>query len=144
MRSARSYSIVDHRLYHGGYLHRLSHEAMGLYLFLAVVGDRDGRSFYGEASIREILRLSATQLTAARSTLLAEGLIEYRKPYWWVRSLAPQTRSTMPALLGAATQEQDRHGALREASPVQEPVDRVAAQCRLREILDALGSRGPG
>jgi hypothetical protein len=65
MRSARSYSIVDHALYHGGYLHRLSHEAMALYLFLLVVGDRDGRSFYGEATLGEILRLGPAALAGA-------------------------------------------------------------------------------
>jgi len=51
MRQAKSYSIIDHYLLHGGYLHRLSHEAMVLYLFLALVGDKSGRSFYADATI---------------------------------------------------------------------------------------------
>jgi len=58
MRWARSYSIIDHQILHGRYLHRLTHEALALYLFLVVVGDRQGRSFYADRSTTEILRLS--------------------------------------------------------------------------------------
>lgn len=87
MRWAKSYSIVDHELLHGGYLHRLTHEAMILYLFLVVVGDREGRSFYAHDTIMEILRLSKTQLAGARAQLIQEGLIEYRRPYWWVKTI---------------------------------------------------------
>jgi len=34
MRWARSHSIIDHDLLQGGYLHRLRHESIILYLFL--------------------------------------------------------------------------------------------------------------
>jgi len=144
MRNARSYSIVDHELYHGGYLHRLSHEAMALYLFLVVVGDRDGRSFYGEATLREILRLDEAAFALARSALVGEGLIDARKPYWWVRSLsrpAPAEEARRVANRSASGS-----AARREAPkpPAEEPVDRDAAKARLRDILQALGARRPG
>lgn len=87
MRWARSYSIVDHELLHKGYLHRLSHEAMVLYLFLVLVGDREGRSFYGDTTIMKILRLDEQQINSACQELLEEGLIEYRRPYWWVKNI---------------------------------------------------------
>ncbi len=87
MRWAKSYSIIDHQILHGGYLHRLNHEAMILYLFLVVVGDREGRSFYAEATIMEILRLSNQQLTKARRQLIKEGLIDYKRPYWYVKTI---------------------------------------------------------
>jgi hypothetical protein len=141
MRSARSYSIVDHELYHGGYLHRLSHEAMALYLFLVVVGDRDGRSFYGETALREILRLETAAFAAARSALESERLIDFRKPYWWVRSLsrpsaAGERRSvaTSPSPGPAADREAPKPPA------AEEPADREAARRRLRTIRDALAS----
>ena len=60
---------------------------MILYLFLVVVGDREGRSFYAETTMMEILRLSGGELDDARSQLIKEGLIEYRRPYWWVRDI---------------------------------------------------------
>lgn len=87
MRWAKSYSIIDHQILHGGYLHRLSHEAMILYLFLVVVGDREGRSFYADTTIMDILRLDSTELEAARLELQAEGLIYCRGPYYFVRNI---------------------------------------------------------
>jgi hypothetical protein len=50
MRWAKSYSIIDHQIFHGGYLSRLSHESMVLFLLLVVAGDWQGRSFYSEWS----------------------------------------------------------------------------------------------
>jgi hypothetical protein len=91
MRWARSYSIIDHQILHGGYLHRLSHDSMILYLFLVVVGDPQGRSFYSDRSITEILRLSGPKLHHAREELISEGLISYRRPYWEVKNI-PQRR----------------------------------------------------
>src|SRR4030043_2463563 len=91
LRWARSYSIIDHQILHGRYLHRLSHESMILYLFLAVVGDRQGRSFYSDRSITEILRLSGPKLHHAREELSSEGLISYKRPYWEVKNI-PQRR----------------------------------------------------
>lgn len=141
MRSARSYSIVDHALYHGGYLHRLSHEAMALYLFLVVVGDRDGRSFYGEATLGQILRLDPAALSAARSTLCAEGLIEFRRPYWWIRSLSRPSAAAEPRRAAQSPSPgpaQEREA--QEPAPAEELADREAARRRLRELRDALAS----
>lgn len=87
MRWAKSYSIIDHQILHGGYLHRLSHDAMILYLFLVVAGDREGRSFYADTTIMETLRLNNTELNNARLELEVEGLIYYRRPYWFVRNI---------------------------------------------------------
>lgn len=87
MRKAKSYSIIDHQIIHGGYLYRLSHEAMILYLFLVVVGNREGRSFWSDISIAKILRISLDLLTTARQQLIKENLISYRKPYWWVKNI---------------------------------------------------------
>lgn len=91
-RAARSYSIVDHELLHGGYLRRLSHQAMALYLFLVVVGNREGRSFYGEATIAGILRFTAAELRHSIQELAGSGLVEYRRPYFHVKNLAVRRR----------------------------------------------------
>lgn len=96
MREAKSYSIVDHALLHGGYLGRLSHAALALYLFLVVVGDREGRSFYSDASVGGILRLLHPALVDARRDLIAAGLIRFQRPYWWVESLSKALPPTAP------------------------------------------------
>jgi hypothetical protein len=127
MRWARSFSIVDHMLLHGGYLGRLSHAAMGLYLFLVVVGDREGRSFYSEVRVMEILRLAEETFTAARLELVEEGLIDYRRPYWWVRTLS-----------------QGRPSAERVDPVSASAVDRETARRRLGEISRMLSGKGLG
>lgn len=88
MRHASSYGIVDRRLLFDRYLHRMSHEGMALYLFLILAADREGRSYYGDRSIAEILQLSSSGLTQARSELIEAGLIDYRRPNWWVKNLS--------------------------------------------------------
>jgi hypothetical protein len=87
MRTAKSYSIVDHQLLHGGHFHRLSHSSLALYLFLVVVGDKDGRSFYGKKSLSSILRLSDEELAMSIDELMEAKLIHYKHPYFWVRTL---------------------------------------------------------
>ncbi len=103
MRRAKSYSILDHELLHGRYLHRLSHNAMVLYLFLVVVGDRDGKSFYSERAIMEILRLAAKDYELAKTELSCFRLAIYRHPHFWVQELKhnpqvdnPKSREVKP------------------------------------------------
>ncbi len=101
---------MDHELLHGGYLHRLSHESMILYLFLVVVGDRDGRSFYGDATIMEILRLDTRRFNSARIELLKEGLIEYRSPYWWIKNIEGGNSHGKRTVKTENTVSKRRHG----------------------------------
>ena len=86
-RQAKSYSIVDHELLHGGYLGRLTHHALVLYLFLVVVGDREGKNFYSDSLISRILRMDILAVFNAREELLKEGLIDYKRPYWRILTL---------------------------------------------------------
>ena len=66
---------------------RLSHEAIVLYFFLAAVSDKDGLSFYGDASIALRLRLSEAAVGAARDELVAADLVAYQAPLAQVLSL---------------------------------------------------------
>jgi hypothetical protein len=58
-----------------------------LYLFLAVVGDSGGRSFYSPLSVGKILRMDPGELTQAREELIKERLIAYEQPYWRILTL---------------------------------------------------------
>lgn len=132
MRQAKSYSIVDHALLHGGYLARTSQNALALYLFLVVVGDRDGRSYYNDRSIGDILRLSLSELATARAELVSAGLIEYHAPNWWVKSLSSPTRALSPPAPG--------HGAF--PRPSREPVSvRGMVPEALKAIIRSLEER---
>ncbi len=137
MRRAKSYSIVDHELLHGGYLQRLSHEAMILYLFLVVVGDRDGWSFYREDTIRDILRLTERQLVNARAQLTREGLIEYRRPYWWVTTIRGGKGHG-----GGTTQDTVSAGGDTLKLPADRRADRDFAKACIKDISRMLSEKG--
>jgi hypothetical protein len=128
MRWANSYSIVDHNILHGGYLHRLSHEAMALYLFLVVVGNRDGRSFYSDGTIMEIVRLDKGELNLARKELIGEGLIDYRRPYWQVKNISERNISTDEAQAVALHKERRPDGGAKRE-------DTISSGCNGTKLL---------
>lgn len=66
---------------------RLSGDAILLYFFLAAVSDKDGLSFYSEATIAVRLRMSEAAVVAARDELVAMDLAAYRTPLVQVLSL---------------------------------------------------------
>lgn len=137
MRHAASYGIVDRKLLFDKYLHRLSLEAMAVYLFLVLAADRDGRSFYSDASIMGILRLPGLKLTHARQELIEAGLIRYRRPYWWVESL---TRARPPATPLSCAQSSALQREDRPPCPLPMPARSVVPEA-LRELIRSLEER---
>ena len=69
----------------------LSRDALLLYFFLAAVSDRQGLSFWGDASTAVRLRLSESEVVRAREELLAGDLIAFSAPLTQVLSL-PERR----------------------------------------------------
>lgn len=90
MRRAKSYSIVDHQLLHMGFFQRLSVEALALYLFLVVVSDCDGKSYYAEKTVADILRLSPEKYSTALAELIRSNLVDFRRPFFWVKNILPE------------------------------------------------------
>ena len=74
---------------------RLSHEAIVLYFFLAAVSDKDGLSFYGDATIALRLRMSETVVVRAREELLASDLVAYLCAAGPSSLLAPSPRGAL-------------------------------------------------
>ena len=66
---------------------RLSREAIVLYFFLAAVADKDGLSFYHDATVAGRLRLREESVVCAREELIREDLVAYRTPLTQVLSL---------------------------------------------------------
>ena len=83
---AGGWSWIDRRFLRE-HAERLSHEAIVLYFFLAAVSDKDGLSFYGDASIALRLRMSEAGVVAARDELVAADLVAYRAPLAQVLTL---------------------------------------------------------
>ena len=62
-----------------------------LYFFLAAVSDKDGLSFYGDATIALRLRMAEAVVVRARDELVAADLVAYRAPLAQVLSLPAAT-----------------------------------------------------
>jgi hypothetical protein len=80
------WSWIDRRFVRD-YAPRLSREAVLLYFFLAAVSDKDGLSFYHEATIAVRLRISEAAVVAARDELVLMDLVAHRAPLTQVLSL---------------------------------------------------------
>jgi hypothetical protein len=70
-----------------GFVDRYDVQAAALYLFLVTVADAQGLSYYSEATLTRRLRLSAAQLSAARSQLIELQLLAYEMPIYQVLAL---------------------------------------------------------
>jgi hypothetical protein len=66
---------------------RLSQEAILVYFFLAAVSDKDGLSFYREATIAARLRMSEPAVVRARDELVSADLVVCRTPLVQVLSM---------------------------------------------------------
>lgn len=95
------FSWIDQRLVRDNLLPRCGAHAWALYLFLVIVADAQGLSYYGEASILRHLRCDLETLLRARQELIAAQLIAYRKPLYQVLSLDPPRKpSAGPQRIG--------------------------------------------
>jgi len=88
-RMPEGFGWVDHRLVRKGYLKGRSREALALYLFLVIVGDADGVSYYSEVRLCEHLNFLPADLSLSRKELCNAELIAYRKPFYQVLDLPP-------------------------------------------------------
>lgn len=85
----RQFSWIDQRLVRDRHIQGRSPEALALYLFLCIVADAQGASYYSDTSVGKLLALSSTRLREARAELIAAGLIAHRAPFYQVLSLEP-------------------------------------------------------
>ena len=72
-----AFGWMDARLHRDGWLMRLSPEALSVYVFLALVADRDGVSFYRRDRIGAGLALGETEVREALRQLEDLGLVAF-------------------------------------------------------------------
>ena len=73
----KSFAWIDHRLLRNGYLAGMTHQDQSLYLFLALVADRNGVSFYRKEKICDQLGLDFGAFEVARDRLIDLKLIAF-------------------------------------------------------------------
>jgi len=101
-----SFSWIDHRFVTGGFLHDLSMIEILLYLFLVVVSDRNGLSFYHDDRIASLLKIDLPALGKAREGLVRRSLLAYEFPLYQILSLPPRPMA-LPSKEEREKQEQE-------------------------------------
>ncbi len=71
------FSYIPHRFLTDGFLSSLSQKELLFYLFLVLVSDRYGLSFYSYDSICSLLQLTTGQYIEAREGLMEKELIAF-------------------------------------------------------------------
>ena len=99
------YGIIDQRIVSEGYLKSLPSEAVSLYVFLCVVSDRAGRSWYSDGRVVQQIRLSG--LAGARRQLMDAGLIDWEPPVYTVLEVPKPVRAS-PQVVSQPLAEPER------------------------------------
>ena len=72
-----SFAFIEHRFLRDGFFGSLEHHELLLYLFLVLVSDRSGLSYYSYEKICTLLHLSPEQYITARNGLIKKDLIMF-------------------------------------------------------------------
>jgi len=71
------FSFIPHRFLTDGFLSSLEQKELLLFLFLVIVSDRNGLSFYSYDAICNLLQLNVDQYIKARDALIEKDLIAF-------------------------------------------------------------------
>ena len=103
-----SFAFIEHRFLHEGFWGSLDHHQLLLYLFLIIVADRNGLSYYSYDKICTLLRVSVDEYILARNALIDQNLIAFDGNLFQVLSLPEEV--TRPTSKTLKTKEQmERH-----------------------------------
>lgn len=82
-----SFAFIEHRFLRDGFWASLDQHELLLYLFLVIVGDRNGMSFYSYDKICILLMVSVDEYILARDSLKEKDLIAFDGKFFQVLSL---------------------------------------------------------
>ena len=103
-----SFAFIEHRFLRDGFWASLDHHELLLYMFLVIVGDRNGISFYSYDKICTLLRVSVDEHVLARDSLIEKDLIAFDGKFFQVLSLPEKVlRPSCPPL--KTPEEMEKH-----------------------------------
>jgi hypothetical protein len=91
-----SFAFLEHRFLRDGFWTSLTHPELLLYIFLILVADRNGLSYYSFDKICTLLQMSLDDYLVARNALIQKDLIAFDGHLFQVLSL-PSTPVCQPA-----------------------------------------------
>ena len=87
---AGSFAFVEHRFLRSGFFSVLTHHELLLYVFLVLVADRNGLSYYSYDKICILLKITLDDYIIARDGLIDKDLIAFNGHLFQVLSLPKQ------------------------------------------------------
>ena len=104
-----SFAFVEHRFLRDGFWESLSHHELLLYMFLVLVADRAGLSYYSFDKICSLLRMSTDEYLLARNRLIQKDLIAFDGQLFQVLSLPdrPMTQALRPLKTQTEMEQED-------------------------------------
>ena len=87
---AGSFAFVEHRFLRNGFFTVLTHHELLLYVFLVLVADRNGLSYYSYDKICILLKITLDDYIIARDGLIDKDLIAFNGHLFQVLSLPKQ------------------------------------------------------
>jgi len=120
------FSFIPHGFLTDGFLSTLNQTQLLLYLFLCLVSDRNGLSFYSYDAICSLLELSLDQYIEARDGLIKKDLIAFDGTLFQVLEL--------PAIPRNSHAPKSPHNSRRQKAPADsDPMQSI------KEILNGIG-----
>jgi hypothetical protein len=103
-----SFAFLEHRFLRDGFWSSLTQHDCLLYVFLVLVADRNGLSYYSYDKICTLLRFTLDDYLVARNALIEKDLIAFDGHLFQVLSLPDQPVRRSPASL--STPDNMQHG----------------------------------
>jgi hypothetical protein len=110
-----SFAFLEHRFLRDGFWSSLSQHECLLYVFLVLVADRNGLSYYGYDKICTLLRCTLDDYLVARNGLIAKDLIAFDGYLFQVLSLPDK-----PIGLSAASLRTPEHMQQRDPATIRQ------------------------
>jgi hypothetical protein len=131
----RQFAPIDRRLVYDSHICRMSHQQIILYLFLHVVSDVRGLSYYSDERIGQYLHLSLEQLRQARRGLLHTQYILYHRPIYQILDLPASAEAGPLRRKADSIPRTPRRNADAgtEAVPIQHVLSRLCARGFVRD-----------
>ena len=82
-----SFAFIEHRFLRDGFWASLDHHQLLLYMFLLIVADRNGLSYYSYDKICTLLRICVDDYILARNALIDKNLVAFDGNLFQVLSL---------------------------------------------------------
>ncbi|MDH3599913.1 MAG: hypothetical protein OEU26_09790 [Candidatus Tectomicrobia bacterium] len=94
-----SFAFLEHRFLRDGFWSSLSQHELLLYVFLVLVADRNGLSYYSYDKICTLLRFVLDDYVVARNALIENDLVAFDGHLFQVLSLPPTPMGKSPTAL---------------------------------------------